>query len=253
MKHMQTVLIALGGVVVAAAGYAGGYVTPRPAHAHAAVAADCSHGYVALTFDDGPDPVSTPQLLTALKRAGIRATFFDIGEQVHKYPALVTQTVADGNQVDDHTWDHKSLTGATTGTSQLPDVQVTAELDQAKQAIIEVIGRHPAFFRSPYGDTDARVQALAQPLAMTEVGWTVDSRDFEGVSTEQIVRNVLSVQPGGVVVLHDAGKTPNTIAAIPAIAAGLDARGLCAGRLAPSKPGTAGWEHGVFHARPVKW
>jgi hypothetical protein len=53
--------------------------------------------------------------------------------------------------------------------------------------------------------------------------------------------------------MHDTAKTRNTIAAIPAIAAGLRARGLCAGRLAPSTPGTSGWEHGVFHARPAHW
>ncbi|HEY3716604.1 MAG TPA: polysaccharide deacetylase family protein [Jatrophihabitantaceae bacterium] len=249
MKHGKIALIAAGALLVAG-GYAAGYVSAHAATSHAA---QCRNGYVALTFDDGPDPASTPRLLDALRDAGIRATFFDIGQHVQAYPALVKQTVAYGNAVEDHTWDHRSLTGATTGTTALTENQVTSELYRAKQTIVAETGRQPAFFRSPYGDSDAAVQQAAGRLGMTEVGWTVDSRDYKGIPTDQVVANVLSVKPGGVVVMHDTAHTANTIAAIPAIAAGLRARGLCAGRLAPSAPGTSGWEHGVFHARPVKW
>ena len=67
---------------------------------------------MALSFDDGPDPTSTPRLLAALRRAGLRATFFDIGQRVPEYRQLAHQTVENGNAVEDHTWDHRSLTGA---------------------------------------------------------------------------------------------------------------------------------------------
>ena len=215
--------------------------------------ASCRSGHVALTFDDGPDPVSTPRLLVALRRAGLRATFFDVGQRVAEYPQLARQTVAYGNAVEDHTWDHRSLTGASTRTPAPTARQVINELDRARRAIMSATGRRPQFVRSPYGDTGAAVQRLAGELGLIEVGWTVDSNDYTGIPTRQLVTNVLQVRAGGVVIMHDAGRIPNTIAAIPAIAAGLRARGLCAGRLVPSRSGTPGWEHGTFHAQPAAW
>jgi peptidoglycan/xylan/chitin deacetylase (PgdA/CDA1 family) len=213
----------------------------------------CRNGYVALTFDDGPDLASTPRLLAALRRAGLRATFFDIGQRVAEYPQLARQTVASGNAVEDHTWDHRSLTGASTRTPTPTAQQVIDELDRAKQAIVSATGLRPQFVRSPYGDTSPAVQRLADQLGLTEVGWTVDSNDYIGISTRQLVATVLQVRPGGVVIMHDAARDPDTIAGIPAIAAGLRARGLCAGRLIPSRSGTPGWEHGTFYAQPAAW
>jgi endo-1,4-beta-xylanase len=233
-------------------------VTRRATHARTVTvttgpAASCRNGYVALTFDDGPDPASTPRLLAALRRAGLRATFFDIGQRVAEYPQLVHQTVAYGNAVEDHTWDHRSLTGASTRTPPLTALQVIAELDRTKRAIMSGTGRWPRFVRAPYGDTSPAVQRLAGELGLIGVGWTVDSNDYTGISTRQLVANVLQLRAGGVVILHDAGRIPNTVAAVPAIAAGLRARGLCAGRLVPSDSGTRGWVHGIFHARPAAW
>jgi peptidoglycan/xylan/chitin deacetylase (PgdA/CDA1 family) len=225
----------------------------RTVSAAARRTASCRNGYVTLTFDDGPDPVSTPRLLAALRRAGLRATFFDVGQRVADYPKLARQTVRYGNAVEDHTWDHRSLTGASTRTPALTARQVTAELDSAQRAIMSATGQPPQFLRPPYGDTNAAVQRLAGQLGLIEVGWTVDSNDYTGIATRQLVSNVLQVRAGGVVIMHDSGHTPNTIAAIPAIAAGLHARGLCAGWLVPSRSGTSGWEHGTFHARPAAW
>jgi peptidoglycan/xylan/chitin deacetylase (PgdA/CDA1 family) len=131
--------------------------------------------------------------------------------------------------------------------------QVIAELDRAKQAIVAATGRRPQFMRSPYGDTSAAVQRLAGQLGLIEVGWTVDSGDYTGIATRPLVATVLQVRAGGVVIMHDAARIPNTLAAIPAIAAGLRARGLCTGRLVPSRTGTPGWEHGTFHAQTVAW
>ena len=213
--------------------------------------AGCWTGYVTLSFDDGPDPGSTPRLLAALRRTGLHATFFDVGQRVAEYPKLARQTVQYGNAVEDHTWDHRSLTGASTRTRALTARQVTAELDRAKGAIILATGQRPQFLRPPYGDTDAAVQRLAGQLGLIEVGWTVDSNDYTEIGTRRLIANVLQVRAGGVVIMHDSGRLPNTIAAIPAIAAGLHARGLCAGPLVPSPSGTSGWEHGTFHARPA--
>jgi peptidoglycan/xylan/chitin deacetylase (PgdA/CDA1 family) len=233
-------------------------VTRRATHARTVTvttgpAASCRNGYVALTFDDGPDPASTPRLLAALRRAGLRATFFDIGQRVAEYPQLAHQTVAYGNAVEDHTWDHRSLTGASTRTPPLSALQVITELDRTKLAIMSATGRRPRFVRAPYGDTSPAVQRLAGQLGLIEVGWTVDSNDYTGIPTRQLVASVLQLRAGGVVILHDAGRIPNTVAAVPAIAAGLRARGLCAGQLVPSDSGTQGWVHGTFYAQPTAW
>jgi peptidoglycan-N-acetylglucosamine deacetylase len=225
----------------------------RTVAASARPATSCGTGYVALTFDDGPDLASTPRLLAALRGAGLRATFFDVGQRVAEYPQLARQTVAYGDAVEDHTWDHRSLTGASTRTRALTARQVSAELDRGMQAIVSATDHRPQFVRSPYGDTNPAVQRLAGQLGLIEVGWTVDSNDYTGISTRQLVANVLRVRAGAVVIMHDAGRIPNTIAAIPAIAAGLRARGLCAGRLVPSRSGTSGWEYGTFRARPAAW
>ena len=232
-------------------------VTRRATHARPSMSAppagSCRGGYVALTFDDGPDPASTPRLLTALRRAGLRATFFDVGQRVAAYPTLARLTVAYGNAVENHTWDHRSLTGASTRTPAPTPRQVIVELDRTRQAIVSATGRRPRFVRAPYGDTSPAVQRLAGQLGLIEVGWTVDSNDYTGLATRQLVGTVLQVRAGGVVIMHDAARIPNTIAAIPAIATGLRARGLCTGRLVPSRSGTPGWEHGTFHARPAAW
>jgi peptidoglycan/xylan/chitin deacetylase (PgdA/CDA1 family) len=225
----------------------------RTLRARAGRIAGCWTGYVTLSFDDGPDPASTPRLLAALRRTGLHATFFDVGQRIAEYPQLARQTVQYGNAVEDHTWDHCSLTGASTRTRALTTTQVTAELDRAKRAIILATGERPHFLRPPYGDTNAAVQRLAGQLGLIEVGWTVDSNDYTEIGTRQLVANVLQVRAGGVVIMHDSGHLPTTIAAIPAIAAGLHARGLCAGRLIPSPSGTSGWEHGTFHVRPAAW
>jgi peptidoglycan/xylan/chitin deacetylase (PgdA/CDA1 family) len=225
----------------------------RTVAASARPATSCGTGYVGLTFDDGPDLASTPRLLAALHGAGLRATFFDVGQRVAEYPQLARQTVAYGDAVEDHTWDHHSLTGASTRTRALTARQVSAELDRGMQAIVSATEHRPQFVRSPYGDTNPAVQRLAGQLGLIEVGWTVDSNDYTGISTRQLVANVLQVRAGAVVIMHDAGRIPNTIAAIPAIAAGLRARGLCAGRLVPSRSGTSGWKYGTFHARPAAW
>jgi len=214
--------------------------------------ASCQAGYVALTFDDGPGP-TTPALLAALKSVGVRATFFDIGSRISRYPDSAEQTIADGHAVEDHTWDHRSFTGATPHTKPLTRGQIADELSRTRSEIVSVLNRVPTFWRSPYGDTNASAQGLAGGMGLTEVGWTVDSEDFKGVPVAQLVAKVLTVKPGGVVVMHDSEKDMNTVAAILGIASGLRARGLCAGRLVESSKGTSGWKHGVFHAQPAQW
>jgi peptidoglycan/xylan/chitin deacetylase (PgdA/CDA1 family) len=117
--------------------------------------------------------MTAPWLLGALRRAGLHATVFDIAQRDAEYRQLAHQTVAYGNALKDHTWDHRSLTGAPARAPALTARQVIAELDRAKRAIVSATGWRPQFVRPPYGDASAAVQRLARVFGLIQVGWTV--------------------------------------------------------------------------------
>ncbi|GAB3463073.1 polysaccharide deacetylase family protein [Actinophytocola sediminis] len=193
--------------------------------AAAAPAADCSAGYVGLTYDDGPNGGTTSQLLNALRSAGARATFFNIGSKVQQNPSLARSQVDAGMWVGNHSWSHPHLT-------QLSAAQITSELSQTQQALQQAIGQTPNLFRPPYGETNATVRTVEAQLGLTEVLWSVDSQDWNGASTSQIVQAAGNLQSGGVILMHDGYQT--TINAIPQIMANLASRNLCAGMISPT-------------------
>src|SRR5205085_11398548 len=126
------------------------------------------------------------------------------------------------------------------------------ELKTTQSILTPLAGAAPAVFRPPFGSTSPQVKADAAGLGMTEVIWTVDTRDWSGVSTTSIVSSALKVQPGGFVLMHDG--YANTISAIPKIAAGLAARGLCAGKIVYSQVPTISWDGGpAFNATVASW
>lgn len=170
---------------------------------------------VALTFDDGPYPSTTPALLAALD--GVRATFFLWGEHAAEHPALVRDIAAAGHVIGNHTWTHPHLTGL---SAEARDQEVR----QTQDLLVSLTGVRPALFRPPYGDTDDAVRATAAGHGLTEVLWTVDTRDWDGASADEIVAAADRVEPGGVVLLHEG--RPATVAAVPRILAALAARGL---------------------------
>jgi peptidoglycan/xylan/chitin deacetylase (PgdA/CDA1 family) len=127
---------------------------------------------VALTFDDGPSPRWTPQVLDILRRHGVRATFFVVGTHVEAYPWLVRQIVAEGHAIGNHTYSHANL-------DRLSRAAQAAEMDRATQAILAATGVRPCFFRGPYGTHRSRsVQELAWERGMSVAGWSHDSRDY---------------------------------------------------------------------------
>ncbi len=214
---------ALGAALLAV--WASPVVTARAASHGTAAARSCSAGYVALTFDDGPQAGSTPALLTALGSVGVRATLFNIGQNVAANPGLVATEQSAGMWIGNHSYTHPHLT--TLGTAAM-----TQELSRTQQAITAAGGARPTIFRPPYGDANATLQAVAAGLGLATVTWTVDSRDWAGASTDQIVAAARSLQPGGVILMHDGYATAR--AAIPRVVADLTARGLCDGRISPS-------------------
>ncbi|WP_220503943.1 polysaccharide deacetylase family protein [Microbispora sp. H13382] len=214
----KTVATALAGVVAAA-------LATVTLSATAAQAADCSGGYVGLTYDDGPNPSNTTNLLNTLKANGLRATFFNIGQNAQNNQSLVRAQVDAGMWVGNHSYTHPHL-------PQMSSSQIQSELQRTQQAIQQATGSAPKLFRPPYGETNSTLQSIEQQLGLKEIIWDVDSQDWNGASTTQIVQAAGRLQNGQVILMHDQYAT--TVQAIPQIAANLRSRNLCAGMISPT-------------------
>jgi peptidoglycan/xylan/chitin deacetylase (PgdA/CDA1 family) len=155
---------------------------------------------VALTFDDGPDPESTPALLDLLARRNIRATFFCVGERVVSQPELARRIVAGGHAIENHSHRHQFW------TNLLAEEKLEADLAQAQEAIRRVSGRTPAWFRPPMGLTNPRVFRVARKLGLGIVGYTARGLDRRADGPEQIVARLQrGLRPGAILLLHDGG------------------------------------------------
>ncbi|MEK4003753.1 polysaccharide deacetylase family protein [Paenibacillus sp. FSL H3-0333] len=188
-------------------------------------AADCSAGYVALTYDDGPNPSTTTNLLNALQQNGLRATFFNIGQNAQNNPSLVLAQKNAGMWIGNHSWSHPNLT-------QLGASQVTSQITQTQQTLQSITGTAPKLFRPPYGATNATLKSIQAQNGLTEVLWNVDSQDWNGAGTAQIVAAVGTMKNGDVILMHDQYQP--TLQAVPQIAQNLKNRGLCSGMISPS-------------------
>jgi peptidoglycan/xylan/chitin deacetylase (PgdA/CDA1 family) len=157
---------------------------------------------VALTFDDGPDPRSTPALLEVLKAAQIQAAFFCIGSKVEAHPELAARIVQEGHLVENHTYHHSNATNFFT-TSRLQ-----AELVQTQSSVARVTGQAPRLFRPPMGLSNPRVFRAARRLGLRVIGWTARGLDTKFTDPAGIVRRLEhGFKPGGILLLHD-GNVP---------------------------------------------
>jgi peptidoglycan/xylan/chitin deacetylase (PgdA/CDA1 family) len=209
---------------------AGTIFTPSASVGPVAAAPPCQ-GYVALSFDDGPTAM-TQQYLDALSAGGARATFFLIGVNMQTYPATAAAEVAAGNDIGDHTWDHQSFTGQSTGAKPLTDAQITQEIQSQADLAKSQTGITEDLLRPPYGDMFSSTFDFVTSLGYTDVMWTYDTNDWKDPSTSAIVSGVLAnVHDQSVVLMHDGH--PNTLAAIPGILSGLRSMGLCPGKIVP--------------------
>ncbi|AGL14821.1 polysaccharide deacetylase family protein [Actinoplanes sp. N902-109] len=196
-----------------------------PAAPASAAPAACSNGYVALTYDDGPNPSNTNTLLSTLRSNNVRATLFNIGQNAAANPGLVAAEVSAGMWIGNHSYTHPHMLN-------LSSAQMSSELSRTQSAIQSGGGPAPKIFRPPYGETNATLQSAASALGLRTVTWDVDSQDWNGASTAQIVQAASTLSNGQLILMHDQYAT--TIAAIPQIVAGLTNRGLCAGMISPS-------------------
>jgi len=185
---------------------------------------------VYLTFDDGPHPVYTPQVLALLERYHAQATFFVLGRAVDAYPELVQAIQQSGSSVQNHTYNHPDLT-------QLSAPRVATELTQTAASIQRVTGQAPTCMRPPYGALNATTRHASIAAGFPPVLWDVDPQDWRRPGVEAIVARVLgSVRPNAIVLFHEGdddgdGDRTQTIAALECLLPTLVERGYRFGTL----------------------
>lgn len=182
---------------------------------------------IALTFDDGPDPLWTPRVLDILDQHGVKATFFVIGRSAARYPDLVRAIVARGHAIGGHTWSHANLT-------KLDEDAFRHEIDDTNRALQELTGRPVTCVRPPGGRLNEPVVKALEHRKLHVVKWTADTRDWTKPGAAAIIGRVaLGLHPGAIVLMHDGGGfRGQTVAALPKIldiikAAGLEVRPIC--------------------------
>lgn len=189
-------------------------------------------GHIALTFDDGPDPKSTPPILEALDEQGWKATFFCLGSQVAAAPDLTRELLARGHEIGVHGYTHRSHLRRTARWT-------VHDVVRARDLIHEVTGVEPVWFRPPYGALSASAIAAARRSGLRLVLWTTWGRDWRpGIDGDWIAGEVRrTYHPGATVLLHDSDLTSApaswkaTLAALPILAEGWHRDGLEVGTL----------------------
>ena len=184
-------------------------------------------GHVALTFDDGPDPVSTPEFLRVLDDLGWKATFFMLGDMVRAAPGLAAEVVAAGHEVGVHADVHRSQ-------KRMSPRAIREDVARAYDAVANESGVAPKWYRPPHGALSLEGKLLASKLGMRSVLWTTWGRDWRAEATPESVRDevLAGYLDGGTILLHDSdctsdpGAWHSALGALPLLAAELADRGL---------------------------
>lgn len=173
---------------------------------------------VAITYDDGPVPGTTERLLDTLKRKGVHATFFVVGQNVHAHPEILRRIRDEGHTIGNHSYSHPDLARQADGT-------IAAQLDDTNAALSRHGGITPRWVRPPYGSYDSRVAAAAGARGMALAIWDVDTADWQHRNTATTCqRAVAGAREGSVILMHDIHEP--TVAAAECIIDGLRAKGL---------------------------
>lgn len=179
----------------------------RPASLNPAQLADLGIKRIAFTFDDGPRPEGTQDLIDLLDVKNVRGTFFVVGQQAEKYPDLVRELASRGHEVDNHSWSHPLIETVSAKAFQL-------ELDKTRFLIKKLTGRETFLFRAPGGTEDYLRHDLVVPWGYRMVLWTVHTLDHEKPPPEQIRERVLDGARDGAIVLFHTG-VKSTLEALP--------------------------------------
>jgi peptidoglycan-N-acetylglucosamine deacetylase len=209
-----------------------GTVTPLRARLLPGLAGVGAADHVALTFDDGPDPASTPQFLAGLEAMGLHATFFLLGSMLARDRGLGRALVEAGHEVGVHGWHHRNV------LTRSPRA-VHDDVARATDLIGEVTGRPPTLYRPPYGVLSTAGLVAARRSGLRTVLWTAWARDWEaGATAERALKTVnRTLRGGGTVLLHDSdctsapGSWKVTLDLLPVLVTQCRARGLTVGPL----------------------
>jgi peptidoglycan-N-acetylglucosamine deacetylase len=174
---------------------------------------------VALTFDDGPWPVSTLAILDILQKENIKATFFCLGRSIHNHPELLQSVAQAGHVLGNHSWNHPY--------SRMSPKVAQAEIDNTTNLMIQTVGIKPELFRPPGGKLSNGLATYAASRKYGIILWNDLSGDDQRKTTPEMeIKNVLNnVRPGAVVLMHDGGGKHPTVQALPKIIAGLKQKG----------------------------
>jgi peptidoglycan/xylan/chitin deacetylase (PgdA/CDA1 family) len=170
---------------------------------------------VALTFDDAPDDVFTPQILDVLKQYGVRATFFVVGNRIEAHPDIVERMVKEGHVLGNHSYNHANL-------PKLKDSDFRDQILKTDRLIEKHAGYLPTYVRPPYGNiNEDQIKWLASQHKII-INWNVDSLDWKNLNAEQVSTNVLAhVHPGAIILQHAGGGAgedlTGTVEALPVI------------------------------------
>jgi peptidoglycan/xylan/chitin deacetylase (PgdA/CDA1 family) len=176
---------------------------------------------IALTIDDGPSAVYTPQILRLLQEHGVTATFCMVGARVTAHPGIAREVADAGHAIVNHTWTHARL-------SALAPTAVQDQMSRARDAIHNVTGRRPGMFRAPYGAWSPTVLKLCAQMQLAPLDWSVDPQDWANPGVNAIVTTIMrNTRTGSIILEHDGGQhRSETVAALKIVLPRLLAAGF---------------------------
>jgi peptidoglycan/xylan/chitin deacetylase (PgdA/CDA1 family) len=180
-----------------------------------------SQKVVAITFDDGPNPIFTAQVLEIFREAEGKATFFMIGEQMDKHPEMVKKVVEQGHEIGNHTYTHPKL-------SQLSLAECLAEIERTEKLLEELVGQKPVVFRPPYLDYNQDTILIMQQKDYPMIGaLNMEAQDWEMPGVDHIlVKSRDCVKNGSILIFHDGyGDRSQTIEAVRILVSELTSQG----------------------------
>lgn len=160
---------------------------------------------VALTFDDGPNPNTTPVALELLKKYNAKATFFMVGKAVAGNEDIIKQVVAEGHQIGNHSWSHPLLT-------KISLEEAKSQINDTTEALKKASGKDVHIMRPPYGGINSTIQAAVD---QSFILWDIDTLDWKNRNTASIMKEVRKTQPGSIILMHDVHQT--SIDALPTV------------------------------------
>jgi len=180
-------------------------------------------GSLALTFDDGPDPVDTPKLLDMLREKGVKATFFVVGKRADQYPEIVRRAWDEGHLIANHTWSHRNL------FCFLTPSRLRAEIERGTESVRRICGFRPRLFRSPVGLRHVLLRPYLSDAGLEYISWSIRTRDTLTSDSGVLARRILSqATSGDIILLHDhlPGGAHVMLEALPGVIDELRQRGF---------------------------